>query len=482
MKKYVIKATALAIGALVGGNAFAAVAHAVDFDAATPTVSKYAKELPYSDALPMTNAAGDLNIRSKIGFGVSNGQTRYIRVDYANATLDAVHAAVGGTDIEINNHGAADTYAVVQGGAVGDSYVIYQVTAATDHAATEALDVLIPALRVTSTASAVTVTYSLHETAVSAVAGASGAAKLYSKSQNIATFGSGLSMAMTTYTTTASVEKAFKEFVTTGTLGSGKGVNATTARIGKVTYAAAAGVLDRDGTAIALADLVAAGTKIVATGDFSVVAGADDAAKKTNVFLDNNDDCGSSTVAANAFGTGYVSADFVIDTNAATKNVCYVVTGTGSIASGSYTAGLTVVKAASTNTENIAAAALGSIDRDGTELQAPFATIHADYLSRVVLTSTHSVDSAVDATVIAEDGVTCPTVNGAYTLKAGKQLIINTKDICPALSAGTRLAVKLTIAAPTGKVSGVYNVMNYNQTTGATDSLISYPLLRPGTN
>ena len=78
MKKYVLKATALAIGALVGGGAVAAVTTVVDFDAATPTVNAYAKELNYTDANPLAPAlaANGMNFTTKIGFGVSNGQTR----------------------------------------------------------------------------------------------------------------------------------------------------------------------------------------------------------------------------------------------------------------------------------------------------------------------------------------------------------------------------------------------------------------------
>jgi len=484
MKKFSLKFVAAAAGLVVSSSSFAAVTPVVDFDSATPTVNNYAKELPYSNALPLAHTGG-LNFTSKIGFGVSSSQTRYIRVDYVNATLDAAHAGVLGTDIEINDtNGATHSAALVQGGAIGDSYVIYQITAGADLPATAPVDVLVPNLRVTSTASPVQVTYSLHETAVSAVAGAVGAGKLYSKTANVATFGAGLSFALTVNTSTASVEKSFKEFTTAGT---NPGVSALLARVGKVTYGVSANTKRADGTQVVMADLVAAGTKLVVTGDFSAVAGANLAANKTNVFLDNNDACGSSTLATTDFVGTFAGASFTLDTNAATKNVCYTVAstagaGTKTIPAGSYTAGVTVTAAADTATPSITDASLGSIIRDGTELQAPFATIHPDYLSRVVLTSQHTVDATVQASVITEDGVTCPTVNGDYTLKAGKQLIINTSAICPALSNGTRLAVKLVIAAPNNSISGVYNVMNYNQVTGATDSLISYPLLRPGSN
>lgn len=481
MKKFVIKATALAIGALVGGGASAAVTAVVDFESSTPTVNNYAKELPYSNALPLAHTGG-LNFSSKIGFGVSNGQTRYIRVDYTNAVLDAAHAGVIGTDIEINNTNAANhTVALVQGGAAGESYVIYQITAGTDLSAAAPVDVKVPDLRVTSTGAPVQATFSLHETAVSAVAGSAGAGKLYSKTANIATFGSGLAYALTANTTTASVEKSFQEFKTTG---STPGVSALKAKIGKVTYTAAASTLRADGTQVVLADLVAAGTKLVVTGDFTAVAGANLAAQKTNVFLDNNDNCGVSTVATNAFVGTFAGAEFVLDTDSATKNVCYTVAstsgaGTKEISAGSYTAGLTVTAATDTVTANVAAATLGSIDRDGTELHAPFATIYSGTGNRAVLTSTHTADANVAASVITETGVTCTGGTSTFSLKAGKQLFINASDVCPTLSTGTRFAMKFIIAAPNSKIYGVYNSYTYDAATTKVTDLSSYPLQRP---
>ena len=369
----------------------------------------------------------------------------------------------------------------MQGGQAGDAYVIYQLTATADlpaSGAAAAVNIKVPALRVTSTGSAVAATYSLHETAVSAVAGASGLGLLYSKTANIATFATGLAFALTTNSTTASVEASFKKFTTATAV---DGATGKLAKIGAVAYGAATGVKKNDGTAVTLADLVAAGTKLVVTGDFTAAAGADTAAKLTNVYLAGGASCAAGT-AATAFVGTQAGASFTINTTAVATDVCYAITGTTSVPAESYTARIDVSAATGTSTANLAAAALGSIVRDGTELQAPFVTIHPDYLSRMVLTSQHTADATVEFSAITEDGVTVPAINATATLKAGKQLIINVKDIVPALSTGTRFAIRAIIAAPNTKISGVYNVMNYNATTGHTSSLSSYPLLRPGTN
>lgn len=475
MKKYVLKATALAIGALVGGSAVAAVATGVDFDAATPTVSTYAKELAYNSTTPLVSVA-NINIKTKLGFGVSNGQTRYIRIDYANATLNAAHAAVGGTDIDINAGAAADTYAVVQGGAIGDNYVIYQVTAATDHAATESLRVKTPALRVASTGASVNVTYSLHETAVSAVAGSAGTAKLYSKSQDVVAFATGLAFKVeTSPTTTASVEESFLKFKTGGGY-----VSPTTAKLGSITLGAVAGVKKQDGTTdVAYSDLVAAGTKVVLTGDTGIPAGATDTLKKSSVFISSDADCAGVSLASSTVPTA-TGATFATDTTAySTKGICYVVNGTSPISASTYSVRLDVTAATAATTASVADKAIGSIVRDGTELQAPFATIYAGTGNRAVLTSTHSSDATVTASAITETGVTCNTGTTTFTLKAGKQLFINASDVCPTLSTGTRFALKFIITAPNSKISGVYNSYTYDATTTKVTDLSSYPLQRP---
>lgn len=478
MKKYVLKATALAIGALVGGGAFAAVTALVDFDADSPVVAKYAKELAYNSTTPMVSpVAGTINWTSKLGFGVSNGQTRYIRIDYSNAVLNAAHAAVESTDISVGGAGNVNV-AKVAAGAVADSYVIYQITATTDLAAAAAVKVLTPALRVTSTAAPVQVTYSLHETAVSAVAGASGGAILYTKTQSVATFATGLKFTLTpeaTVSNVANVSTGFKKFVTTVNGG------VVTAKLGAVAYDVVAGVLEQDGTTVDLVDLTAAGTKFVVKGDLSAIAGADDTAKKSSLFLNTAGDCAAADAPTTAFVTG--GASFTVNAAAVAQTLCYVVTGTTAIPASVYTGQLDVVAATGTTTASVAASTVGTITRNGTELQAPFATIHPDYLSRVVLTSQYSVDAPYVISAITETGVVCTGGAGASgVLKSGTMLVVNANTICSELTGTTRFAINVVIDAPLNTVHGVYNVMNYDIVTGKTNSLISYPMVRPTEN
>lgn len=464
MKKFTVKATALAVGTLVAGAAFASV----NLDTGV-TTGTFAKELNYSSTAPGVAIAVGQAITTKLGFGVSGGQDRYIRIDLGGAKLKTV--AAGGN---VSNTTLAFANAVVvQGGAVGDTYIIYQVTAAAaGHASADSITITLPSINVTNgNVSNLVATYTLFETAVAAVNNVAGT-NLYTNNGALLKFASGLAFSLITNTSTASVEKSFKEFTAATTTAIGT-ADTKTAKIGQYSYGVAAGVFNTAATQVQLEDLVATTTRVVFTGDFG-------AAGSLGLSTD-----GCATDTALVLNVAKTSAPFVLPVAGAlaqVRDLCYIVTGATAVPAQTVKAALEVTTAAAASTANVAANSIGFIDRDGTELQAPFVTMHPDYLSRIVLTSQHTADASVEFSTITENGVTCPVVNGPATLLAGKQLILNAKDICPALSSGTRFAIKAIIAAPNNKISGVYNVMNFDQVTGKTSSLISYPLLRPGTN
>jgi hypothetical protein len=467
MKKYVLKATALAIGALVGGGAFASV----NLDTAV-TTGTFAKELNYSSVAPGVAIAAGQTITTKLGFGVSGGQDRYIRVDLGGAKFAS---AAAGANV-VNGTLAFANSIVVQGGAIGDGYVIYQVTAApAGHAQSDALTITLPSLNVTnSNAANVVATYSLYETAVAAVANVT-STWLYRNFGDLLKFATGIKFTLTTNNTTASVEQSFKKFTAGTTTGATPATaDVLTARIGSFTYGVVTGVLNTAGTQVQLEDLVQATTKATFTGDFGAAG----------TLGTSTDDCATAPTAL-TLNTGKTSASFTLPVTGqadTTRALCYVVTGNTAVSAQSVTALLDVTAATAATTSDIAAATIGTIDRDGTELQAPFATIYSGMGNRAVLTSQHSADASVVASAITEDGVTCNVGTTDFTLKAGTQLFINAAQVCPTLSAGTRFALKFIIAAPNNKISGVYNSYTFDATTGKVTDLSSYPLLRPGTN
>lgn len=497
MNKYVLKATALAIGALVGGVAFAAPAVVATVDLADATTAKtFAKELAYGDANPVTLATVGsetyLSFTTKLGFGVAASTTRYIRIDLGNAKFNADVGNAIGTDIEIGSLTAGQSnVAISAGGAAGDSYVILAVAVSgTDVAQAASADVnfLIPSLRFQGSASDVTVTYSLHETGTSAVAGATaGTAVLASKTGTLAKFASSVDFsAPSTGSAVASVEDSFKKFKAGADV---SGAANQTVRLGTVKVAAKTN-LKNSGAAVTLADLFDAATKITVTGDLSVPAGADDTAKKASVWLNGDDTCTSTGPTAAAAVPTAAGASFTTGTAAvATHAICYTTNGTGAIAAAEYKVKLEVTPKTGTTTASVGDQTFGSITRDGTELLAPFATIHPDYTSRVFLTSTHTSDAVVTATAKTDDGSTCADGVTLPTLKAGKQIEYKIKDICPSIAGTgntTRLSVSFTIAAPKSKISGSYN-QYLNKFSGAaagsygsvTGDMNSYVLIAP---
>nr|WP_316640647.1 hypothetical protein [uncultured Roseateles sp.] len=470
MKKYAIKATALAIGALVGGAAVASV----DFTP-TPfvaTTDSFASEISYAKT-GGTTISGAKVLTTKLGFGVSSGQTRFIRVNLTNAVIGATPAA--GSNV-VDSTSAFSNSIVAQGGQADDSYVIYQVTGqANGHGAGDTVVITLPDLFVTNANAAdVTVSYALYADPVSAANQTAGTS-LSSQSGSLFGFSSGIKFKVTTKTQTATVADSYKKF--SGSYGP--------VDVGSIQYAAS-GAFKATGVAAALTDIVGATTKVKVLGDFNFTR-ADNTA--TNLRLGAAGDCANGAVAFTTIASDLLSASFTAGNTPFTKSLCITndtVTNTTPVAIPAQTFSVDfnpVSVGAGVSVTDPSAVTLGATDRDGTTLTAPFVTIHPDYLSRVVLTSTYGVDVPLTATVVAENGATCTGNAYATTLKKNSQLVIDVKSICPALSTGaTRLSVTVSAAAPRSAVNGVYNVMNYDVVTGKTNSLISYVMVVPGTN
>jgi len=475
MKKFVLKATALAIGALVGGVAFADTN--LDSGAVSGTTA-FANELNYNSAASGTSIAVAPVVSSKLGFGVSGGQNRYIRVDLTNAKIAG--ADLTGASLAMAAAPAFANVTVVQGGAAGDDFVVFQVTAnAAGHAASQTVNLTLGDLDVTSTGANATVAYKLYETAVDAANKT--ANTLYSKSGTLFSFAPALKFSLTTGTNTAAVEQSFKKF-------DGSSISTVLAKIGTVTYDVAA-LAKANGSAVALTDLVTGATKVVATGDFTA-AGAD------GVFLSNSAACATTDVAGTLNGAK-TSADLVVGTTAGTQgaanahyySLCYNVSGTVAVPVQTVKAALDLTAAAGATVSDVAAANAGDILHDGTELIAPFATIHGDYVSRVFLTSRHSANAKVEAEAFYDNGSSCTGTPVALAdLVAGKQMEYKIADVCPTLGGTgntTRMAVKFTIAAPKSKIEGVYNQYKKGDPTfanGKTTDQNTYSLHRPVAN
>jgi hypothetical protein len=411
-KRNLVLLTALA-AAFASSSAFATVNFADGTGAAA-----FAKELTYSDATPLVgNGSGDTSMSGALGFGVSDGATRYIRISYGNAVLDGTAGILSVTDA-----GAAPTTVngvIVQGGGAGDNFVIYQFTATTtDFTAASTIAIADAAgYRVTSTAAPVTASYKLHETAVDAVNGTNA---LSSKDATLATFSTALKYAVTTGTAQAIVADAFKKF--TG--------SAFTASLGTVDYGVNA-VKKHDGAAVTLTQLVAATTAIEVTGDFGAAG---------SVFLATTAGDGACTLSVGgSINPAKTVASIVVDTTPYNKDICYTVTGTVAVPAQTVNQALNLTAAAGSGVVDTTSGVLGTITHDGAETWALNITSpdNGDATFVRVSNTSATAHGLVTATLVGQDGATLGSGTLVADLLAGATSVLSSSDIATAMGVAT---------------------------------------------
>lgn len=443
MKNFKLKASVLAVSLAMSGATFAAIT--LDPDAGAKT---YASEL-VSNGIAINDDGLDLS--HALGFGVSNTQTRFLRYDLTNATFSGT---VLPGDLVVT--GGA-TVAVSTGGAASGSFVIFQITAAADLPQSALVALALGSggangIKVTNVASSATIQYRLYETATAAVAAGT---PLASVDGPLANFATGLALTPTTNTTTADVTSLpapYSKFKTTNT--TTPGITNVLAKVGNVVFGPVTGVVNLAGIQITQPELVAAGTKLVVSGlDLTAATAA------ANIFLDNNDNCGTSTLAS--INKTATTVEFVTDTTAINRNVCFTANGTTPIAVQDFTVAASVVPAANTTTANIAAKALGAFDHDGTVLKVPFSQGTAGQTTFVNLANMGNVDAPFTTRCFTGPGTGAPTAGVVGTVLMGNTKKLKSTDLLCA--AGTN-AVEFTLAVPSGTVVGTF--VRQNNTTG----------------
>jgi hypothetical protein len=117
------KILALAIAGILPGAAFAVV----DLNGVSSVIPNFASEVSVPiTGVALSNVPAELDVRVASGFGVSAGQTRFIRFDYTGAKLNT---PVTGADFSVSGGGSGGVFTVVDGGDLVKEYVIVQVTA-----------------------------------------------------------------------------------------------------------------------------------------------------------------------------------------------------------------------------------------------------------------------------------------------------------------------------------------------------------------
>jgi len=476
MKKFVLKAAVLAIGALAGVSAFAAV------DLTNPTPLKYANEATVSGTTLLSAVAGGAVAAQTAThpFGASLGTdvTAYVRVDITGGAFN------GNPTIAVNDSGGGA--ALVSVAQTGAGYVIFAVSPAAGEnlVSTEVLtittdtDIATAASGVNVTSKAgVKLQYRLYETLTAAANPGSSFSLKDSGAVSYIAFANALTTTVSSLTKTADVASSPSYSAFT---------SATTA-LAKVTVAVDNTVALLTGAQATAAGLLTDDSDVSFAGTFAFLKGAAEtyatAGVKARLYLNDDADCsaGAKTVAA---ATTVTASSAVFEDVAAADLVqdnwlCMTAEGTNEITTGTYTADVDFDPQASYTVTDVSGQAAGEIKRNGVRMVAPITNQPAGWYSRLIITNSGTTNRDYTVTAVSEDGKTVSLTGAAAqgTVNAGKMVTIDLDQLVSvALSPapanqGVRYSLVITVNAPQSEIDGAYQSSN-----GTTGSITNYVL------
>ena len=461
------------LGALVTGNAFAA-----DLSAPGGAIPAYfAKEIVIgtNGTQLTTSASPATSLTWGIGYNFSQNEVRYARLECSNTIKFGAGTAVTLSDAAAGNVGSINglntntlTFSITSVGGPANNVIAADTLLVTgDHT-------------ITSTSTPVSCSVALYDQPSQAQAG--GPVGLITN-----TFFSGPYLAFapsyelvaepTVHTADVEADPSFSDFLADGI------TQPSYALLGA--YSVAYQVKDPDGAGtqtatfgvtgvpVTLATLLAPTTTITATGDFTLAANAN----------------GSFTGAA--LNRVWFNFGFATALNATTATLpggnvgfsgwyLYVERRAGAlIAEADYSLNLKAVAAAPTvyAVTDITGVKVGSIVRNGTQLQAPLAQVPGGWISRLALTNTGSVDRSYEIAVQGETGNTIGTANLTGTIPANSTKVVDLTTVLTSFTASPRATLNVTVAGPNNQIQGLYQIVNPDK-----GSISNHVLVRPGTN
>jgi len=436
------KILGVAIAAAFSSQAFAVIDETGGTNGAGSGAVVYAKEAITSaqvtNGMVQVTAAGtELNTQVAVGFGVTATTHAFVRFDLTNAQFKT---AVVATDLTAVT-GTITNVTVAQGGAVGSSYVIFDVTSG-GLSQTDKFQLALAGLQVSPTAAA-TISYAQYSTSPAAVAGSatSTTGALATDSYQAISVANALKTTITPANLTADVNAATPFTKFTG--------NTATGSLGTVQFDLTAGALSATGTAVTtLAQVLNAGagqSTLSVTGDLTFTnTGATGSAAATAANLtfgaSNSDTAATNVPSAKLSNlTGFTTA------------TAYPVslTAASAINAGSYSLTFTPVGIANAAYgPSTATGSLGSISRNGATVQVPYLTTNAGLNQKVVLVNRGSSDVTYSVSYTTEGTVTATAGTAAAgTLKAKSTTVLKATDLVT-LTGGSRTAATVTVLAP----------------------------------
>lgn len=449
------KILGVAIAAAFSSQAFAAIDMTAGTNGAGTGAVTVAKESvttgQVTAGLVQVTHATAFDTTFDLGFGTSAGSHAFIRIDLTGGAK--FKTAVDNTSLTLSaKANPADyTVSVGQGGAAGDTYVIYDVTAVT--AMTQAQDVVLNLadIQLSPTAGAgISVAHYSSSPAAVAASATNTTGALATDSYAFASVSPALKVNISGTDKTADVNATpvFTQF--TGAT--------PTAVLGNVQFVLTAGAITAAGANVTLLsqliDTAATKSKLAVTGDLSFIGKTDAAVTATKLTF-GGVDADVATPAASLVSTGALSdLSGLLVENTTTdplvgNDIEITANGTDAINAGAYSLTFTPTNIASAAYGATAASAsIGSILRNGATAQVPYLTTNAGLNQKLVLVNRGSNDTTYSITFTPEAGVTATAGTKATgTLAKGKTLVLKASDVVT-LTGGTRTAATVVALAP----------------------------------
>ncbi|WP_411834125.1 hypothetical protein [Pseudoxanthomonas mexicana] len=472
------------LAAAIVGSLFAAGNAAAANLSANPVVPAYfAKEIVATPAAPRTlttSASAATQLTWNIGYNFSQDEVRYVRVECSNNIRFAGATTVALSDAAAGNVGAVNglgtnvlTFSITSVGGPGNNVIGTDTLLVSGNHA------------ITGTDSNVNCSVGMYDQPSQAQAGGStGLIANTSFSGPYIVFAPSYELVADATTHTANVEAtpSFSDFLADAN------TTVATASLanGSIAYrlrdpdggGAQSAPFRVDGTAITLADLFAAATRIEVAGDYALAANAaaplytGAALGRVQLNGANANTLNATTASFTVGSTGFATADFDLTRRAGVL-----------IPAAAYTASLRVAAADATtySVTDITGVSFGSIVRNGTELQAPLVQVPSGWLARIALTNTGSAARPYTISVLTETGATfeiaSSKLSGTVPANGTQVIQLSDEDLDLAGGSGRRGTLVVNVAGPTNQVQGLYQVVN------PTNGLITnHVMVRPGSN
>jgi hypothetical protein len=396
----------------------------VDLNDDAETGVNFASEIDVdtTNGTTLTNAGDILDAQVEFGFGVSEGSSVYVRFDLSG----------GAKFTEDPNFSVGAATVVLSQGGAGESFAIFSVTPTAGHniAQDEVGTLTVNDVDV-FTDQAVTISYALYETAGQAV---NQTDALVTESAPYINWKSALAFTVTPVTPDK-IDVAQESKFFDGTTGD------DTTIIGNVELAMS-GALWTKGLPAVITDVVAAGTSLVVSGDFSAVGDTGE------VYIDAvTHDCsinsGSLTVAED-----FQSATY--DAGASTFHVaiCYTVDGETAIVPGSYTGLYDVTGAADSDVTDVNVGTLSTLEKNGTS-KAVYNIPAGDGVTGdqafVRITNTSSLAGKIYGRLYKQDGTLVGSATLSDSLAAHETLVLSGQDLVDLFGSWTPGRARLVV-------------------------------------